>query len=208
MRDDLILYLGESLAEEWRGCACASELEEALNLIQTDRLSGLARIDLLARNGSRLSMMYLGNIYLNGEYGIREDKDLGEIWLRRSSDAGSVEAKYGLAWHLLRSNRIEESIKRYEELSCAGYSPAQFSLGMQYYKGVNIEKNIDKALLYFKLAADSGHFYAKNQVCRVMMRENMGLISKIKGFFMKIGLFIPFIRFAIKNPKSDRIRVD
>jgi TPR repeat protein len=198
--------LGENLSREWNADPHAPELWDSLQLIKSEPAAGLQMLSQLAEDGSSLAMMYLGEVYLHGRYDIGRDERLGEYWLRRSAEGGSLEGAFGLAWHLLNSGKSSEAFAEYRRLSELKYSPAQFALGWQYCSGIVVERDLVKALAYFRLAEEQGHLQAANQICRILMRPEMGPVSWLRGLIKKIALAIPFIKLAVNYPSSDRLR--
>ena len=56
----------------------------------------------------------------------------------------------------------------YEKLAAAqGYTPSQINLGYLYENGFGVEKNLETALAYYKLAFDSGYEGAEEAITRV-----------------------------------------
>ncbi len=87
--------LGENIQREWDAEPLAVELWDELGVVKRDRETGLATLTDLARRGSSLAMMYLGCDHLKGS--ASGDLALGEEWLMRSADAGSIEGRLQLA---------------------------------------------------------------------------------------------------------------
>uniref|UniRef100_A0A8C4SBW5 Death ligand signal enhancer n=1 Tax=Erpetoichthys calabaricus TaxID=27687 RepID=A0A8C4SBW5_ERPCA len=52
-----------------------------------------------------------------------------------------------------------------------GYSKAQFNVGVCYEKGKGVQKNIEKAALYFKWAAASGHIQAQYRYAKYILNS-------------------------------------
>lgn len=198
--------MGENISQEWEKEDLASELRGALQLIRSDAPVGLEKLNNLAKNGSSLAMMYLGDVYLRGRYGIPTDITLAEGWLRNSACKGSVEGAYVLAWHYLESDRVDEALVEYSRLSNRQYSPATFVLGWLYYSGTKINRDIEKSLNYFKLADKQGHLLAGRWMSHLLMKNRMGSLSWLRGLQKKIVLTIPFIKQSVNFPNSDRLR--
>lgn len=198
--------LGENLTREWSEEPRAAELWDALKLIESQSWAGIELLEQFAESGSSLAMMYLGDVYLNARYGVCEDRDLGEYWLRRSADAGSIEGAYELAWHFLNSGKSDAALAEYLRLADLKYSPALFVLGWQYYKGTLVERNVEKALDYFRLAEQKGHLHAAHWSSHILMRKQMGPVSWMRGVAKRIALIIPFVRTWVNYPKSDLLR--
>jgi TPR repeat protein len=199
--------LGENIEREWREESRASELWDALQLVKTDPAAGVDTLEQLAYNGSCLAKMYLGEIHLKGEHGVPPDREVGERWLRQSAEDGSIEGAYGLAWHLLRTGRVDEAFGQYSGLGERGYSPAFYALGAHFYKGEVVERSLDKALHFFLRGAALGHLHAAVWASRVLMRREMGFRKQCRGFADWITLLRPLLQTAWSYPNSDRLRI-
>lgn len=199
--------LGENIAREWSEEPRAPELWDALQLVKSDPAAGIEKLEQLANIGSCLAKMYLGDIRLNGKHGVPEDRAAGEYWLRRSTEEGSIEGGYGLAWHLINAEQTDAGLKVYERLAELGYPPALYALGVYYYRGEVVERSVAKALNYFLRGEAMGHFYAAKWACHILIRGEMGACARFRGFAKMLFLFLPFLRTVVNYPNSDRLRV-
>ncbi|MDB5581007.1 MAG: hypothetical protein JWR80_6183 [Bradyrhizobium sp.] len=197
---------GENLTREWSEDPWAREIWHALQLIKADPPSGLAALEELAEAGSPLSMMHLGYIYLAGQFGVGKDLRLAEIWLRRSSNAGSVEGKFFLAKLLHIDGRPTEALSLYDQLASIGFAPATYNLGLQYYLGEVVKKDINKSLLYFEQADAAGHLHSRHWASHILMKDKQALSSWMRGLLKRLKLFIPMITTMRSYPASDRLR--
>lgn len=198
--------LSENHTREWNDDPNAPELWDALKLIKSHSSEGIAALTQLAEAGSGLAMMYLGDVYLRGKYGAPQDLDIGEHWLKRSAEMGSIEGAYGFAWYLRNSGKYDAAIAEYERLSDLKFSPASLALGLMYYRGLETEMDIDKALVYFRKSEKEGNLLAAKQISSIAMQFRMGPVSWCRGILKKIILFFPFIILATNFPNSDRLR--
>lgn len=199
--------LGENIAREWSDEPDAPGLWDALQVVKSDPSAGIATLECLANNRSRLAKVYLGDIHLKGKYGVPEDREAGEFWLGRSAQEGSTEGAFLLAWHLLKSGRHEVALAEFRRLADLGYSPASFAVGLLYYRREVVEHNRPLALRYFRQGEAQGHFYASNWACRIKIRGDLGLRERIAGAVKIIALLVPFLRTVWSHPNSDRLRV-
>lgn len=197
---------GENLAREWEEEQRAPELWDVLQTIRTNTEAGLEGLSKLAEAGSALSMMYLGDTYLHGRFQVQEDHDLGEQWLRRSTEVGSIEGAFLLAYHLMHSGRADSAVEIYERLANLNYSPAQFVLGWHYLNGKFIAKDLERSFFYLKQADGNGHLHAGRWISHVLMSESGNPLSWVRGLVKRIVLTIPFVRMKVAYPGSDRLR--
>ncbi|MEA3383829.1 MAG: tetratricopeptide repeat protein [Campylobacterota bacterium] len=66
-----------------------------------------------------------------------------------------------------KNGQIKDAIKLYNKASREGIDEASFQLGLIYYKGVGIKKDISKAMKYFKKASLYGHKKASYNVATI-----------------------------------------
>jgi len=198
--------MGENITREWKNDVRANEIWDALLLSKESGLQGIAALSNIAESGSSLATMYLGNMYLKGTDGISKNENLGENLLVRSSQNGSIEGSYILAFHYIETNKIDLGMKEYFHLSELNYFPAQFQLGYLYITGDKIERDIDRAIHYFRLASKNGHFPSRHWLCHILMKERSSFFCWILGFTMKVVFTIPFIYTSVTYANSDRMR--
>jgi TPR repeat protein len=198
--------LGENIAREWSEEDHARELWDALQLRKSDPIAGTEELRLLAEGGSRLAMVYLGAAYRDGKDGLALNLERGEHWLRRSADAGSIEGAYGLAHHFLKTGRVHAALEVYERVGDRGYSPAFYALGAHLYKGDFGEADTSRALKYFLKAEAMDHFGGAIWVSRILLRGELGLRGRIRGFARLVALFPRLVKTLYTYPESDRLR--
>jgi TPR repeat protein len=109
-----------------------------------------------AHKGSPKAECMLSLCLLKG-IGISKNSDEALNLLRKAVAKGSSQAKAYLAsYYLGKKQNTQEGIKLAEESSNAGDPAGQYTLGMAYERGVGVEKDLEKALSLYGLAADQG----------------------------------------------------
>lgn len=197
--------LGEVLSREWLDEPRAADLWDALHEMKTNRDTGISVLNELSRSGSRLSMMYLGQMYLSGQYNVNKNERDGIKLLEISSDLGSIEAGFRLAKHLHLVNKDKTSIILYKALAQSGYSPAMHVLGFEYLLGGLVEKNREYAIMYFSRAYRLGHVYSGHWLSHYFMNKG-GLFNWFKGLYIRLSLVLPLMILTLCYPNSDRLR--
>lgn len=198
--------LGENLRREWETDPHAHELWDGLQAMKVTPATGIKSLEKLGEDGSPLAMMHLGYIYLTGQFGVVQDVPLGEAWMRRSADRGSTEARYRLAKHLQTTGRGGEALCLYEALANAGYAPASFVLGLEYFLGDIVAKDIAMSLAHFRRAYAAGHMHAAHRISFILMKVTRTPVSWIRGFWLRLYTLIPAVRLMVNYPNSDRLR--
>lgn len=107
--------------------------------------------------------------------------DIGEIeealvWMEKAAEKGHVETAYRLGQLYAHGERYGigvdwiESVKWHRMAAEQGHFMAQGEMGYHYYDGTGVEKNIDEAVRWWKLAAAKGFPPA------IRMLKSMGLL--------------------------------
>jgi len=116
------------------------------------------------KSGCQEAICILGHMYL-------EENDIEEAlkWFVKSALKGHVESRYMIGWLNLEKNNKEMSIHWFT-LAAQSHIESQYILGLLYYNGEIVKKNIDAARFWFVKAAEKGHMNAQ---------YNIGLIDSV-----------------------------
>lgn len=196
--------LGENIQREWDAEPFAGELWDALEARKSDATTGLAMLTDLASGGSALAMMYLGHIYVT-----ESDPTtlaLGEEWLKRSADAGSVEGRLQLAIHYQRQERWADAETELRALSAQRYSPAMYALALSLYHGRAGQRSVPEAIRYLDLAKAEGHIAAMGLLSWIYRKEKFGLHGRVISHWHCIAKMPSAIWHLWNYPNSDRLR--
>lgn len=99
------------------------------------------------------AMNLLGRAYENGDYGLEQDLHLAEEYFREAVRHEALDAPYNLSCLLFRQDRDAEAIQALEQ-GVEQEDPESFNfLGYCYDVGQGVEKDPEKALELFLLAA-------------------------------------------------------
>lgn len=196
--------LGENIQQEWDAEPLAGELWDALEAKKEDRATGLAMLTNLASGGSALAMTYLGHDYANGD--IPSDLSTGEMWLKRSAEAGSIEGRLQLAVHYQRQERWVEAETELKILAEQNYSPAMYALGHLLYAGCSGRQSVSEAIRYLKLAKAAGHIPATGLLSWIYRKEKLGLGGRIMSHWYFAAKIPSAIWYLWNYPNSDKLR--
>lgn len=133
--------------------------------VEQDVARGFELLTTAAKSGDPHAAFMLGDAYQHGK-SVEEDAVLAERWYQQASDAGAVYARTALGIAFMRGEgAIAQDVQRgYELLLDAaeqGHSGAQASLGREYLRGSNIERNPERGANYLYDAASQGHRSAR-----------------------------------------------
>jgi TPR repeat protein len=198
--------LGENIQREWNEEPQRVELWNALQLFETDPELAIEKLTKLGENGSALAMMYLGAAYVHGRGGIDCDFTLGEQWLSRSAEHGSIEGGFILGMHCWCEGDFSRAETELTKLCGRGYSPAMYRLGLFFFTGAAGEKDQSKGLHYLRMAEQAGHLHARHWLSNIYLKQNFGLLKKAEGVWKRIVMLVPFVRYMVAYPTSDRMR--
>jgi TPR repeat protein len=158
----------------------------------------------LASGGSALAMMYLGHDYVSGDDPV--NSPIGEEWLKRSADAGSIEGRLQLAVHYQRQKRWAEAEAELKLLSDRNYSPAMYAVGNLLYAGHSGQKAVPEAIHYLKLAMAAGHLPASGLLSWIYRKEKFGLRGRVMSHWHCAAKIPSAIWYLWNYPNSDRLR--
>ena len=134
-----------------------------------------------ARQGKVLSQTRLAEFY--AEEGTKHtDYEEAAKWYGFAARKGGFQAKFALG-KLFDSGKLgkgevkERGIHYFRELAEEGYPTAQSILGMKYFLGDGVEKNMTEAVKWLKKAAAQGQEDAKRQLDKIL--KSRGIEGKI-----------------------------
>lgn len=113
-----------------------------------------------ADNGEEEAYYYLGIMNYAGE-GVPQDREKALYWLQKSVDAGNEEAIARIGSIYLHDEEVQDDTRAREIFQKVAESErnetAEYYLGQIYAEGLGVEQNYQKALEWFKKAADPFH---------------------------------------------------
>ncbi len=197
--------LPENVAMALRDEPDAAGFLEAYSMLDRQPVEALRRLEMLADQGSLLSLVFLGDAYLYGR-GVDPDVERGKAYLFKAAKAGSIEASFRLARFLGRNGDTEESIDALRKLAERGYSPAMYLLGWRYYRGIGVDEDPVAAFHYWKMADRNGHLLARQHLLHTYRSGRCGVGKRILGYLGMVGFIPVFVKYKMKHPNSDRLR--
>ena len=96
-------------------------------------------------------------------------------WYRRAAEMGYAPAQSRLAYLLDNSEENEEAVKWYRLGAEQGFAEAEFGLAHMYASGEGVERDSDKAVELFTLAANQGHRQAIRVLALAFEKGQLGL---------------------------------
>jgi TPR repeat protein len=196
--------LGENTQREWDNEPLPGELWDALQLLEEDQVSGRAMLTDLAGQGSTLAMMYLGHSLTTS--GNDSELALGEEWLIRSAEGGSLEGRFQLFAHYERQQKGELAVAELKTLTDAGYAPAMYALGSTLYRGKLVNQDIPEAVKYLNMAKAAGHLPAMGLLAWIYRKEDFGLSGRLAAHWHCLTKIPSLAWHLVRYPNSDRLR--
>ena len=110
-----------------------------------------------ADKGNTAAMIYWGDIYRYGWFGVAEDRAKGREWYLKAADKGNVKALSYIAHSYLGEKNYVKAREWFIKAADRGYVKSMKELGNMYKEGRDgIEKDIYKAREWYLKAADKG----------------------------------------------------
>jgi TPR repeat protein len=199
--------MGENITSEWLRDAEAAKVWDALQLVRRDPESGIAALLGLADKDSSLALMFAGNIYSKGEYGINQDVKKGKALLSRAFDLGSIEGGFILAHLLMSEASYKDGLQIYEKLSSLNYAPAKYALGYHYCFGEVNYRDLKRGLKNFENGSILGHLPSKKELANQSIIQHRRYADIIRGSYLNLNYKFFSYYLKLTYPHSDRLRV-
>ncbi len=188
------------IEQESDGHLAAWRLADALR--EKNPAAAIGEFKALAQQGSYMSMLTLGWLYLTGT-GTPVDLAESERWFKRVAETGSVRAHYYLAATLLRAKHDAAAILALEYAVARGHSPSMVRLGGMYQVGRSIERDLSKAHQLYERAAERGNIFGKARLANLYLRKYKGLRMKLKGARLMASAMIEGASLVLKKQDND-----
>lgn len=159
----------------------------------------------LAKEGSVDSQVLLGWMYQNG-LGINKDVDKAFSWYESAAKLGSAEGQFYLAKFYARKKDFSVAMDWYFKSAEKHYSPALFRLGWIFDVGRGVKRDKEKALNYYRRAANLGHVFSQKQLAILMIKGQLGFIARIHGLFLLLKSIVQGLLVAASDPHSEKLR--
>ena len=123
-----------------------------------------------ANDGCRDAAWKLASHYYYGTGGV-ENKELSRHWVERAAELGHVEAQAHLASMLRSEGDYDTARKLFEKAAAAGSSRAEYGLGLIYWQGCGVPRNVSMAVRFLRSAASKGDPEAQANYGLFLVRE-------------------------------------
>ena len=143
--------------------SCYYEGKNGVELSYTEAIKWFRKA---AEQGNAEAQIMLAYCFENGK-GVEKNYSETIKWCRMAAEQGNIQAQFKLAV-LYSANDVndqanqKEEIKWYRFAAEQGHAQAQLMLGLCFFLGNGVEKNIDEALKWIRLSASQGNKEAKD----------------------------------------------
>ena len=156
----------------------------------------------LAAEGSPHAWKSLGWMHQHAA-GTAKDFAKAEACYRKAIGLGDSTANFYLARLLVEDQRLEEAFAYFLAEADQGHLSSIYWTGRCYLSGEGVEKDVEKAELYLKRAADKGHLYARRDCSLEKMHGTFGKRDLLNGVVGWISTFLSLIRLSASDPGSE-----
>ena len=135
------------------------------------------------QNDDKKAYLYLGNLYDEGKE-VAKDKVKALRFYQMAADKDDPHGAYNVGRILLEQdlNNIQEVLYYLEIASNKGVGMASLTISNLYYYGVGIQKDIDQAIDYCKLAIEQGTNEGYNNLGLIYSDRNFAGLDYQKAF--------------------------
>lgn len=123
-----------------------------------------------ANNGDRISQIMLYNAYKKGELGVVKDLEKSSYWEKRSNNIidyiisvenSKPEEKFERGVYSFDKKNYAYALYLFKQAARKGQRDSQHNLGVMFYYGIGVLKDIDAASYWLEKAANQGDNEAK-----------------------------------------------
>lgn len=173
------------------------------SLIDDERYDeAVSRCSALADRGLVFPQVWLGWMHLTGR-GVQQNLTTAEDWFSRAAKQGSPHGQYWLGYICRVQHRLAEARYWLEEAAAQGDSPSIYEMGRLYLFGEGVQRNREKAFLYFREAAKRGHLFARGEIARELISGRRGIRKIPAGIVEMLKVVGAAIRMG---PKAEEMR--
>jgi len=187
---------------DWANEPDVVQLKLAKSMLKTDSKQALQNLETLARQGSLMSMVYLGWAYGTGD-GLGRDPKKAEEWYRKAAGNGSILGRFYLGVHLLNGEKMGQAVREFEIGSEDGFPPSMDRLGKMHFYGIGMPPDRSRARELWERAARLGHVRAKRRLGFAMAGGKYGFSNIPRGMVMVISVIGDIYRVASRDPQSE-----
>ena len=120
-----------------------------------------------AKGGDSRAMFVLGEFYRKG-IGVKIDLKKSYKWLKKASKEQNTKAMNALITDYMEGvfpSSSHKTLKLCKKSSKSDSKLGEYYLGLCYYKGIGVKRDIEKARYHFTMSAVHGFEFAKSQLC-------------------------------------------
>lgn len=114
-----------------------------------------------AQQGDAAAQNKLGDLYANGQQGMKQDYRQAARWYRQAALQGNAQAQNSLGSLYANGQGVRQNYVKaahwYEKAAAQGVAPAQVELGILYSDGRGVGRDYQKARQWLIKAADQGN---------------------------------------------------
>jgi len=119
-----------------------------------------------------MSAYFIGNIYEQGE-GVEKNIETAFSWYQQGADRGDSWSQYALGELYQYEDRgyrvdIRKALRWYQLSAKSGNLLAQHEMGRLYSHGIGVDKDLNKAELWYRRSIEQDYWMAKNNLAWIL----------------------------------------
>lgn len=159
----------------------------------------------MAQAGHREAQIFIGWQYQHG-LGVTPDENTAGYWFTQAALQHSAEAEFCLARLAAARRDFDGAFRHYSTAADQGYSPALIRLGWIYETGRSVPADRERAMAYYKQAAQAGNVFGKRALALQWMRGHGGMLRRVQGVFLFSWTLLVALYIASTDPHSEKLR--
>ncbi len=158
-----------------------------------------------AEAGDIACARFVGWIYCTGGVSVEKDTEEAKHWLTIASDGGDALATYLLGTVLFERGETKTAIEQFRRASEQGVSSGLYQLGKMYELGSGVDKDRERAYMYYRQSASMGQVFARRRVASLLIGGHRGVIGRLVGIPILVAAIVLGIYTAVTDPYGERI---
>ncbi len=163
-----VLIVGALVGPLHIGSARAIDLETAIWYYERNQwVPAFLDFQILAAEGDPVAKTYMGRMFRRG-WGVEKNLVEAERWLREGAEGGVPIAHHRRGWMYARGEIGDtrdnvNAVKHWKIAAESGLSLAQMDLGVMYWNGVGVQKDLILAYTWLSLASQDEELLSAKQ---------------------------------------------
>jgi len=153
----------------------------------------------LAEENDSECQLFVGWLYCIGR-GVEKSLQKACYWFERAIGIGRVDGYWYIGTVKAALKEYGEAALLYKKAADLGYTHANYDLGILYYHGLGVKKDLEQAYSLYLLAEKAGCLMAGRARAGMLIKDRKGVHDNIRGVLLLIKISTLLLFSIIKDP--------